>query len=158
MAEPIEILQLARRLLVLANEHGYAPVPIEFIGLRAGEKLAEVFPVSDVVPFATGPAVVYKLRKGATSLPDPERLVGELQRTVARADARRALDAVTAAVPEFEPSILAIKSARNGPLQADDPDRQKSDPRVLSLRPERRSDDWSTPASSQRRPDRARAS
>lgn len=114
MGEPIEIVQLAQRLITLATESGAPPVPIEFTGLRPGEKLIEEFPTSEVVPYVTSPSVVYRLRENG-DLPNPQPLVGQLQRYVATSESGAALSAVLAAVPEFIPSVLAVDTA---PLDA----------------------------------------
>ena len=118
MGKPIEILQLARRLLATARDRGIPAVPIEFTGLRPGEKLSEEFPVSDVVPFAALPSSIYRLRGDLSPARSWPVLIGELQRCLARADARAALAAVIAAVPDYRPSISALESAGGGRLRS----------------------------------------
>ncbi len=107
MGTPMKILQLARRLMAEAQERGFRPVPIEFPGLRAGEKLREDFPTSDVVENDSRTSLVYRLRDTETQPFDAVRLVGELQRHIARADGAAALETLAAAVPEFTPSPVA---------------------------------------------------
>ena len=110
MGEPIEIVELARRLIRLASEDGVPDVQIEFTGLRPGEKLIEEFPTSEVVPYVTSPSAIYRLRDNG-ALADPQRLIGQLQHYVATAEAGAALGAVMTAVPEFIPSVLALDTA-----------------------------------------------
>lgn len=107
MGQPIEIVQLAQRLIAIASEQGHPPVPIHFTGLRPGEKLVEEFPASEVVPYVTSPSLVYRLRE-AGALADPPGLIGELQHYVATANAGAALKTLMAAVPEFIPSVEAL--------------------------------------------------
>lgn len=115
MGTPVRILDLARRLLLVAQRRGYTPVPIEFSGLRPGEKLTEEFPTSDVVPYDTRTSLIYRLRDASPASVAPEHVVSELQRCVALADAVSALSILTATVPEFEPSPLAVSAARDLP-------------------------------------------
>ena len=116
MGTPVEILQLARRLLAVADEHGYAPVPIEFCGLRPGEKLTEEFPTSDIVPSDARTSLIYRLRDDTTPLAASENVVCTLQGHVARHDRAGALEVLTATVPEFAPSNVARRAARAIPL------------------------------------------
>jgi len=118
MGTPVEILQLARRLLAVAHEHGYAPVPIDFCGLRPGEKLTEEFPTSDVVPSDARTSLIYRLRDDRTPLAAAENVVCALQGHVARHDGAGALEVLTATVPEFVPSSVARRAARAIPLTA----------------------------------------
>ena len=115
MGTPVRILDLARRLLLVAQRQGYTPVPIEFSGLRPGEKLTEEFPTSDVVPYDTRTSLIYRLRDASPASVAPEHVVSELQRCVALADAASALSILTATVLEFEPSPLAVSAARDLP-------------------------------------------
>ena len=115
MGTPVRILQLARRLLACAEERGYSPVPIEYSGLRPGEKLTEEFPTSDVVPYDTRTSLIYRLRDTNAAPIQFEHVLRELQGFVARDDAASALRILTTTVPEFEPSNLAVAAARNLP-------------------------------------------
>ena len=115
MGTPVEILPLARRLLALAEQQGYAPVPIEFSGLRPGERLTGELPTSDVVPCATRTSLIYRLPDTSALPTEPAHVVGELQRCVALADAASALKLLTTHVPEFEPSPVAVDIARDLP-------------------------------------------
>ena len=96
----------------MAEGGGWASVPIEFCGLRPGEKLTEEFPTSEVVPCDSRTSLVYRFRDGNQSLGDAERLVTELQRHVARADAVAALGVLTETVAEFTPSAVASSAVR----------------------------------------------
>lgn len=113
MGLPVRIVDLGQRLLDAAQEAGLAPVPIEFCGLRPGEKLTEEFPTSDVVPCDSRTSLVYRLRDENRSMASAERLVTELQRHVARADAEAALGVLTETVPEFTPSVAARSTVRS---------------------------------------------
>lgn len=112
MGLPIRIVDLGQRILKVAEEVGWASVPIEFCGLRPGEKLTEEFPTSEVVPCDSRTSLVYRFRDGNQSLGNAERLVTELQRHVARADAAAALGVLTETVAEFTPSAVASSAVR----------------------------------------------
>ncbi len=107
MGVPVRIVDLGQRLLDVAHEAGFSRVPIEFCGLRSGEKLTEEFPTSDVVPCDSRTSLVYRLRDENQSLVSAEQLVTELQRHVARADPEAALQVLTETIPEFTPSGAA---------------------------------------------------
>ncbi len=116
MGEPVEIVQLAQRLIALASGRGAVTVPIQFMGLRPGEKLTEEFPTAEVAPFVTSPSRIFRLRP-ADALGDPVQVVRQLQHVVATGAAEAALGALRAAVPEFVPSEQAIAAAA-APLPA----------------------------------------
>lgn len=115
MGSPVRILQLARCLLDLAEQQGYPPVPIQFSGLRPGEKLTEELPTSDVVPCDTRTSLIYRLRDTSALPTEPAHVVSELQRCVALADAESGLNLLTINVPEFRPSPVAVNAARDRP-------------------------------------------
>ena len=114
MGEPVEIVQLAQRLIALTSGRGSVAVPIEFTGLRPGEKLTEEFPTAEVEPFVTSPSRIFRLRP-SDALQDPVGVVRQLQHVVATGAADAALAALRAAVPEFVPSGQAIAAAA-GPV------------------------------------------
>ena len=101
MGTPVRILQLARRLLAVAEERGYSPVPIEFSGLRPGEKLTEEFPTSDVVPYDTRTSLIYRLRYTNAAPLQSEHVLSDLQGFVARADAASVLRILTTTYPSL---------------------------------------------------------
>jgi FlaA1/EpsC-like NDP-sugar epimerase len=67
MGEPVKILDLAERLISLAGYRPYVDVPIEFIGIRPGEKLFEEIDVSEKSAFKTDMAKIYVTKAGGTA-------------------------------------------------------------------------------------------
>jgi FlaA1/EpsC-like NDP-sugar epimerase len=104
MGEPIRVLTLVERLIDLALPPGHARPPIEFIGLRTGEKLRE--------QLASGHAALARTRHprifaaGSASVPTPRlrSFIELLADGVRRGDAFGTLEALRRAVPEYEPA------------------------------------------------------
>ncbi len=114
MGQPVKVVDLAGRMLEAAARQGARRVPIEFIGLRPGERLGEEFPTSELVRCEGAGAALWRLRDPVPPLEEPERLVRDLHRDVVRGDARRSLRRLMIAVPEFSPSPTALRAAGLG--------------------------------------------
>jgi FlaA1/EpsC-like NDP-sugar epimerase len=54
MGEPIRIVDLAEEMIALAGLRPYEDVPIQFVGIRPGEKLFEELDVSERSAYRTG--------------------------------------------------------------------------------------------------------
>jgi O-antigen biosynthesis protein WbqV len=111
MGEPIGIVDLAHRLLALARTAGMSDVPIEFIGLRPGEKLREELTVQGLELLATGQQGVWVARQLPIDTGRIRHVVRQAEAAVARDNAARALQVLCEAVPEYEPSPRAGKAA-----------------------------------------------
>ena len=112
MGEPIRIGDLAERLLSIAEEVGLPRVPIEIIGLRPGEKLAEELTSQGLELRPTPHRRIRVARQPAIPVAALQSALGALRRAVARGDAMATLDALVAAAPEFVPSAEARTRAR----------------------------------------------
>jgi FlaA1/EpsC-like NDP-sugar epimerase len=110
MGDPILILDLARRLLALASAAGMTEVPIEFIGLRPGEKLREELTVQGLELLATPQQAVWIARQHPIDASQIRRAVRAAEAAVARHDAATALGILREVVPEYEPSVQAMAS------------------------------------------------
>jgi FlaA1/EpsC-like NDP-sugar epimerase len=66
MGEPVRILDLAERMIAKAGYRPYVDIPIEFIGIRPGEKLFEEIDVSERSAFRTDMAKIYVTKAGGT--------------------------------------------------------------------------------------------
>jgi O-antigen biosynthesis protein WbqV len=104
MGEPVAIVDLAQRLLTLARAAGMSDVPIEFIGLRPGEKLREELTVQGLELIATGQEGVWVARQLPIDAGRIRRAIRQAETAVARDNGARGLQILCEAVPEYEPS------------------------------------------------------
>lgn len=118
MGEPVLILDLARRLLTLANSVGMGEVPIEFIGLRPGEKLREELTVQGLELLATIEKSVWIARQRPIDSVRVRQAIRSAEAAVAQDDAARALETLCETVPEYEPSTLALTAAVGRPTRS----------------------------------------
>jgi len=112
MGEPIRMADLVERLLRVSAARGLAPVPVDVIGLRPGEKLTEELTMQGADVARSDDPDIWVAHEPA---PRPAAVVAALRsvvRAVARGDALKTLEALTGAVPEFTPSAQAWASAR----------------------------------------------
>lgn len=111
MGEPVAILDLASRLMEWAASHGKSPVPLEFIGLRPGEKLREELTTQGLELCRTRHRRVWVARQPPIDRAAITRVLRALREDVRRGDALTALADLKAAVPEFMPSRHARELA-----------------------------------------------
>lgn len=112
MGEPVRIGELARRLLELERDHGFAPVPVEIIGLRPGEKLQEELTTQGLRMCRTRDPRIWVARQRNATGAALERTLQRLTRRALRGDAASTLELLCAAVPEFDASGEARSIAR----------------------------------------------
>ena len=67
MGEPVRIVDLAEEMIALAGLRPYEDVPIQFIGVRPGEKLFEELDVSERSAYRTGHARIFISKLEETS-------------------------------------------------------------------------------------------
>ena len=106
MGDPVAIGDLAERLLALEARAGFAPVPIEVIGLRPGEKLREEL-TTQGLRLTARHRRLWVARQRAADLGAVRRVLERLRLAVDEGDARLALDLLVAAVPGYAPSDAA---------------------------------------------------
>jgi FlaA1/EpsC-like NDP-sugar epimerase len=111
MGAPIPIGDLAARLLDVAEARGYARVPVETIGLRPGEKLAEELTSQGLAMMRTANERVWVARQAPVA-ENATDAVRALARAVTANDALATLRTLTNAVADYEPSAYAWTCAR----------------------------------------------
>jgi FlaA1/EpsC-like NDP-sugar epimerase len=112
MGRPIRMADLAARLLALEAAAGFAPVPIEIVGLRPGEKRTETLSDPRLIFDRTIDRQIRVARQaGSTRLPIG-RLVSRVRRVVEKADDAGALSLLADALQGFTPSTQASAHAR----------------------------------------------
>jgi FlaA1/EpsC-like NDP-sugar epimerase len=104
MGEPVRIVDLARDLARLAGRDPDS-VPIQYIGLRPGEKLHEALSYDAEVVEPTAHPKVWRIRTDAViSPPDVLSYLDDLVRIAATGDIDRTRAALTRTLSELEPT------------------------------------------------------
>ncbi len=130
MGQPVKIRDLAERLLVLATEAGYEPVPIVEIGLRPGEKLREELTTQSLALCRTPHRRIWKANQPDVDGAQVCRVMRALRDDLRRGDSMSALADLCAAVPEFRPSRQAWDVATARTVDAIGPSARWSDRKV----------------------------
>jgi FlaA1/EpsC-like NDP-sugar epimerase len=113
MGEQIKLLEMARHLIRLSGLVPDEDIPIQFVGLRPGEKLAERLVGDDEHATASGVQSVLRVRP--LTLPAAEYLtqhIAALEHAALRNDAVMAFSEIAALVPSFEVGEVALALAR----------------------------------------------
>jgi FlaA1/EpsC-like NDP-sugar epimerase len=112
MGEPVRILDLAHQMIAMAGSMSNADVPIEFVGLRPGEKLNEelVMDEEEVTSRIEGKIQVIR---GPVPAPNLWAMISELERAAANEDADLVVGILKKLVPTYRPSKTkpAVRSA-----------------------------------------------
>ena len=108
LGEPERIADVARFLIAAAADGSGNDIPIQFIGLRPGEKIEEdlIFPTEIRDGSTVGPLEVI-----LTPSPVPAELHGRMEQLachVARGDLAELISTISAVVPEYQPSSLIL--------------------------------------------------
>jgi FlaA1/EpsC-like NDP-sugar epimerase len=113
MGPQIRIGDLVDRLMRAGSTQGLAPVPVQVIGLRPGEKLQEQLALQGISLNRTVDSRIWVARQAPPiSLTRYDRSVRALRRGVGREEATAVLHALTTAVREFVPSAFAREIAQ----------------------------------------------
>lgn len=113
MGEPVRIGDLADRMMQLEEREGFAPVPVNVIGLRAGEKLREELTTQGLRMCRTNHRRIWvatQLLADRAAISKAER---RLRTRIARYDAAGTLAWLVASVPEFRVSPEASAMAQS---------------------------------------------
>lgn len=118
MGRPIRMGDLATRLMALERVAGFAPVPLEIVGLRPGEKRTETLSDPRLVFDRTIDRQIRVARQAVAAGPHVARLLTRLRRIVERADDAAALEMLTDVLDGFSPSAQASVHARRRAARA----------------------------------------
>jgi FlaA1/EpsC-like NDP-sugar epimerase len=125
MGEPVKIVDLARKLILLSGLTPGKDIQIEFTGMRPGEKLNEEL-TSDLESCRPSSHEKIALYEGIGDLPiDPDTWIPELCDICRARQAGRLLIAFKEVVPDYNPSSELLKLAfRDAPaVNTDSPER-----------------------------------
>jgi FlaA1/EpsC-like NDP-sugar epimerase len=134
MGPPLRIGDLARRIIEWGTPAGRTPVDIEIIGLRAGEKLREELATQGLEMKKTSHPRIWSARQKDVARQRVIHAIRQIRRACASGDAAMALDAIAAAVPDYEPSDVALKAARSASRRVGIPSAQAG--RAVAQRPD----------------------
>lgn len=112
MGEPLRIGDLADRFIACCTPEGEAPVGIDIIGLRPGEKMREELTTQGLTMRSTPHPRIWSARQRPVGLGTVDTAVRMLRRAVAAGHATDALTAMQMAVDECSVSTAAWASAR----------------------------------------------
>jgi FlaA1/EpsC-like NDP-sugar epimerase len=104
MGEPVRILDLVERLMAMATPRGQEPPPIEFIGLRPGEKLQEQLSSSHTTLTRSRHPRIFVAENAPIHVPRLRGFVELLGDAVRRSDSFATLEGLRRAVPEYDPA------------------------------------------------------
>ena len=121
MGQPLRIGELAERVIDWATPSGQPRVGIDIIGLRPGEKLREELTTQGLEMKTTSHPRIWFARQLDISRPLVQLAVTRLRRACASGDAAAALDAIVKAVPDYQASESALKTARLVALRVNAP-------------------------------------
>jgi FlaA1/EpsC-like NDP-sugar epimerase len=108
MGEPVRIVDLARRMIVLCGLRPDDDIRIEYSGMRPGEKLVEELSAYQENTVATAHAQIRSLNSKPVSSHQVRSVLEELRRAVEARDAAAAIAALQRAVPEYRPSGFVL--------------------------------------------------
>ena len=75
MGEPVRILDLAKEMIVLSGLRPYEDIPIQFSGIRPGEKLFEELDVSERSAYRTGHARIFISKITVSDAPPTDQIL-----------------------------------------------------------------------------------
>lgn len=109
MGEPVRILDLARKMVVLSGLRPDIDIPIVFSGMRPGEKLFEELRAIEENTTTTPHA---QIRAYSVPAPRPELIwqaIEDLKRAVADRESARVVGLLQQMVPDYTPSVVALR-------------------------------------------------
>jgi FlaA1/EpsC-like NDP-sugar epimerase len=121
IGEPIRILDLARFLIQQASPSASPEIPIQFTGLRPGDKMnEELLSSSESIDAAPNNPSQPPLHRVLGPLPSPEDILHamqQLQQAIRKRNTESALETLQRIVPEYQPGEL-IRQNPSHPVNA----------------------------------------
>jgi FlaA1/EpsC-like NDP-sugar epimerase len=111
MGEPVRILDLARKMVLLSGLRPYIDIPIVFSGPRPGEKLYEEVRALGENTSTTPHPQIRVFSSAAPSAASLGRMIAELERATWERDTAGVLSGLQKMVPGYTPSVLALGEA-----------------------------------------------
>lgn len=112
MGDPVRIGDLAERMMQLEEQNGYPRVPMNVIGLRAGEKLREELTTQGLRMCRTNHRRIWVATQALSTTSQIAKAERRLRLRIAHHDAAGALAWLSAVVPEFTVSAEASGRAQ----------------------------------------------
>jgi FlaA1/EpsC-like NDP-sugar epimerase len=109
LSEPVSILEMAHQLIRDAKDEHHNDVQIEFIGLRAGDKLTEEFLYSSESTEATNVTQLLRVVSGAGRLHSFNADIEIMRQKVYARDLSGAIEVLCCLVPEYRPTETLIR-------------------------------------------------
>ena len=116
MGKPVKIVDLARSLILLQGLKPNEDIPIEFTGLRTGEKMFEELNYNSEHLQPTQHRKVFRLITSAPSLEKVTARLGELETSFNRVTCDELKRRMTRLVPEYTPGLPSAKAVLAVPL------------------------------------------
>jgi lipopolysaccharide/colanic/teichoic acid biosynthesis glycosyltransferase/nucleoside-diphosphate-sugar epimerase len=110
MGEPVYILDLARRMIVLSGLRPDIDIPIVFSGIRPGEKLHEEVRALEENTSST-PHAQIRIFSGPAPPRMIRRTLDELERATEERDAAQVVSCLKKIIPGYTPSVVAWRGA-----------------------------------------------
>jgi lipopolysaccharide/colanic/teichoic acid biosynthesis glycosyltransferase/nucleoside-diphosphate-sugar epimerase len=111
MGEPVRILDLARRMILLSGLRPDIDIPIVFSGTRPGEKLHEEIRALEEHTSST-PHSQIRVLVGPAPPRTMQKMLDELERAAGERDAAQVVSCLKKMIPGYTPSVVALRGAQ----------------------------------------------
>ena len=108
MGEPVRILDLARRMILLSGLRPDVDIPIVFSGIRPGERLHEEVRALEEDTSST-PHAQIRVLSGPAPPRMMRRTLDELERATEERDTGQVVSCFKKLIPGYEPSVVALR-------------------------------------------------
>ncbi len=111
MGEPVRIMDLARKMILLSGLKPDADIRIEFSGIRPGEKLCEELSAYKEDTLPTRHAQIRVFTGSGVARAALSRCLEDLREAVAARDREAAVFCLQELIPEYDPSTFLLRHA-----------------------------------------------
>ncbi|MBI3665920.1 MAG: polysaccharide biosynthesis protein [Acidobacteria bacterium] len=109
MGDPVKIVDLARNLILLSGLRPDEDIPIEFTGVRPGEKLYEELNLFDEDTLPTAHEKIRIFAGNGLPAGNMAAYMENLRRLCASGDARNLILALKEILPDYNPSAFVLR-------------------------------------------------